>query len=205
MDIIQPNYLCYILGITTMWCSLPNILALYFDNINYSIDYVIIFFQVCIIISSNLHWCYHSPNSIYAWTDTIIVILFVIIGLFKLFFYSEPIFKFIGLLLLFICSIFFKYSCIIRYTVNKDYGMLLHVLFRFTVFWFIIILMCPNVINYVNFLFLSLIYFIHIYLVRNYFIYKQFNIEDEIIKGNLIVLLLSVISAIFIITNIEGI
>ena len=65
--------------------------------------------------------------------------------------------------------------------------------------------MCPNVINYVNFLFLSLIYFIHIYLVRNYFIYKQFNIEDEIIKGNLIVLLLSVISAIFIITNIEGI
>ena len=54
MDIIQPNYLCYILGITTMWCSLPNILALYFDNINYSIDYVIIFFQVCIIISSNL-------------------------------------------------------------------------------------------------------------------------------------------------------
>ena len=65
-------FICYILAITSAWILLPPLILITYSHVLSTLDYALITTHIITYFLSNLHWCFHSEHSIYAYMDTYI-------------------------------------------------------------------------------------------------------------------------------------
>ena len=147
----------YILGLTSLWISIPLILNIYENGFTkYNFFYNILLFITCKI--STIFWGYFFYGSLLHKLDrffaTLLIIVLDYLALYNL--------NYINIILIILIPAFFYIGHHYHLIKKQNKVLIYHIIFRYFGFWLTMNIFLTNTINYINFILFSIFYLLYI-------------------------------------------